>query len=53
MGQIISEIRGDRVVKFLVSGNQHYLFFNSTVVEGTTKGVQSVSSEQKWVKKGV
>ena len=52
MGQSISEIGGVRMTKFPTSGNQHYMFFYSIMVGGAAKGVQSVSSEQKWVGKG-
>ena len=40
------------MAKFPTSGNRHYMFCYSTVVGGAAKGVQSVSSEQKWVGKG-
>ena len=39
MGQIISEIGGDRMTRFPTSGNRHYLFCYSTVMGGAAKGV--------------
>ena len=52
MGQIISEVGGDRMAKFPASVNRHYLLCYSTVVGGSAKGVRSASDGQKWVGEG-